>query len=147
MEWVTRLSGKIVGLDTAPLIYFMEENPLYLESVRCFFEAMDRGDFLVVTSTITLLEVLIHPLRNHNNDLASEYRDILLRSNLMMMDITSTISDHAAQLRATHTLRTPDALQIATALQTEATYFLTNDIRLPQIEGIEILMLDHLSRI
>jgi predicted nucleic acid-binding protein len=58
----------------------------------------------------------------------------------------SAISDHAAQLRATHALRTPDALQIATALQAEATYFLTNDIRLPKIQGIEILMLDHLSR-
>jgi hypothetical protein len=27
MEWLIKLKGKIVGLDTAPLIYFIEENP------------------------------------------------------------------------------------------------------------------------
>jgi predicted nucleic acid-binding protein len=145
MEWVKNLNGKKIGLDTAPLIYFMEENSLYLETVREFFEAMDRGDFTVVTSTITLLEVLIHPFRNNNITLASEYRDILLRSNLIMMDITSSISENAAQLRAIYNLRTPDAIQIATAQYAEASYFLTNDIRLPRIEGIEILMLDNLS--
>lgn len=147
MEWITRLSGKTIGLDTAPLIYFMEEHPFYLEFVRPFFQALDRGDIIVVTSTITLLEVLVYPIRKHDNALASEYRDILLRSNLVMMDVTSSISEHAAKLRASYTLRTPDALQIATALQAGATTFFTNDVRLPQIEGIEILMLDHLSEV
>ncbi len=144
MEWIKNLTGKKVGLDTAPLIYFMEENSVYFETVRCFFEAMDRGDFLVITSTITLLEVLVHPLRNQKTELASEYKDILLRSNLIMMDITESIAEQAAQLRATHNIRTPDALQIATVLQSEATCFLTNDIRLPKIEGIDILMIDNL---
>ncbi len=51
MEWINDLQEKTVGLDTAPLIYFIEENPAYIETARFFFEAMDRGDFLVVTST------------------------------------------------------------------------------------------------
>ncbi len=42
MEWVNDLQGKTVGLDTAPLIYFIEENPYYIEAVRLFFEAMER---------------------------------------------------------------------------------------------------------
>lgn len=45
MEWINDLRGKTVGLDTAPLIYFIEENPAYIETVRFFFEAMDRGLF------------------------------------------------------------------------------------------------------
>lgn len=45
MEWVNDLQGKTVGLDTAPLIYFIEENPAYIEAVRLFFEAMDKGNF------------------------------------------------------------------------------------------------------
>ena len=73
MEWIDDLKGKTVGLDTAPLIYFIEENPAYIETVRFFFEAMERGDFLVVTSTVTLLEVLVHPLRSNNRELATEY--------------------------------------------------------------------------
>ena len=58
MEWISALEGKVVGLDTAPLIYFIEENQTYLEMVSHFFEGMDKGKFTVVTSTVTLLEVL-----------------------------------------------------------------------------------------
>ena len=80
MEWINGLPGKTVGLDTAPLIYFIEENPIYLEAATLFFKAMDKGDFTVVTSTATLLEVLVQPLRSNNTALASEYQDILLNS-------------------------------------------------------------------
>jgi hypothetical protein len=54
MEWIVQLQGAIVGLDTAPLIYFIEENPTYLEITDAFFEAMFRGEFMVVTSVITI---------------------------------------------------------------------------------------------
>ena len=50
MKWIAALQGKVVGLDTAPLIHFIEENPTYLETVRPFFEAIDRTEFSVVTS-------------------------------------------------------------------------------------------------
>jgi len=40
VEWISGLQGKTVGLDTAPLIYFIEENPTYLEATKLFFEAM-----------------------------------------------------------------------------------------------------------
>ena len=70
MEWIAALTGKTVGLDTAPLIYFIEENPIYIETVRLFFEAMESGRFLVVTSTVTLLEVLVYPLRCNNLNVA-----------------------------------------------------------------------------
>jgi len=142
VEWISALKGKTVGLDTAPLIYFIEENPKYIERVKLFFEAMDRGDFQVVTSTVTLLEVLVHPLRSNNNELASEYRDILLYSNLMTFEITNVIAEQAAQLRAAHNIRTPDAIQISAALYAGATQFITNDIQLPNIPSIKILSLD-----
>ncbi len=144
MEWINRLKGKTVGLDTAPLIYLIEENPTYIETVRLFFEAMDRGNFLVVTSTVTLLEVLVHPLRSNNKELAAEYRDILLNSKLATLEVSSAIAEQAAQLRAAHNIRTPDAIQISAALEAGATHFLTNDIKLPDIPAIQILSLDSL---
>ncbi|MBU2622102.1 MAG: PIN domain-containing protein [Proteobacteria bacterium] len=144
MEWINDLRGKTVGLDTAPLIYFIEENQTYLEAVRIFFEAMDRGDFAVVTSTVTLLEVLVHPLRSNNRELATEYRDILLNSRLMTLEVSNTIAEQAAQLRATHNIRTPDAIQISAALNAGASHFFTNDVRLPAISSIQIISLDSL---
>jgi predicted nucleic acid-binding protein len=144
VEWINVLRGKTVGLDTAPLIYFIEENPAYIEIVRFFFEAMDRGDFIVVTSTVTLLEVLVHPLRSNNRELATEYRDILLNSRLMTLKVSNAIAEQAAQLRATHNIRTPDAIQISAALNAGATHFFTNDIRLPEIPSLQILSIDAL---
>ena len=51
----------------------------------------------------------------------------------------------AARLRATHSLRTPDAIQMATALQAGASFFLTNDRRLRSIEGMTVLVVADLA--
>jgi predicted nucleic acid-binding protein len=145
MEWLTRLQGQVVGLDTAPLIYFIEQNDTYLESVRAFFRAISRGEFQAVTSTLTLTEVLVHPLRSGNVDLANQYRDILLdQENLTIVPVSVEISEVAAHLRATKNVRTPDAIQLATAIQGRAMFFLTNDVRLAAIPNLEVLVLDAL---
>ena len=81
MGWIERLHGTVVAVDTAPLIYLIEENPSYLSRVRPFFEAVDRGELQVVTSTLTLTEVLVHPLRQGDPELADQYRRILLDAN------------------------------------------------------------------
>jgi hypothetical protein len=70
MEWIKALHGAVVGLDTAPLIYFIEENRAYLPLVRPFFEAVDQGEFRIATSTLTLTEVLVHPMRKGDHQLA-----------------------------------------------------------------------------
>lgn len=80
MEWLEALHGSVVGLDTAPLIYLIEENPAYLPFVRPFFESVNRGELRVVTSFVTLGEVLVHPMRQGNRELADEYRRILLQA-------------------------------------------------------------------
>lgn len=74
-----------------------------------------------------------------------QYRDILLdQESLMTLPISVEIAEVAAQLRATQKLRTPDAIQIATAMQGGATFFLTNDTRLATVPGLEVLVLDAL---
>jgi len=93
---------------------------------------------------VTLLEVLVHPLRSNNRELATEYRDILLNSRLMTIEVTNAIAEQAAQLKATHNIRTPDAIQISAALNAGATHFFANDIRLPEIPSIQTLSLDSL---
>lgn len=142
-----QLQSQVVGLDTAPLIYFIEQNETYLELVHAFFEAMSQGEFQVVTSTLPLTEVLVHPLRSENVELASQYRDIILdQEHLTTVPISVEIAEVAAQLRATQNLRTPDAIQIASAMQKGATFFLTNDTRLTTIPDLEVLVLNDLRR-
>lgn len=146
MGWIDPLRGSTVGLDTAPLIYYIEEHPTFLPRVAPFFEAAERGEFRVVTSLVTLTEVLVHPLREGRDELAQQNRDILLQSaNLTAVPLNESIAEQAAELRARHSLRTPDAIQLATALRSGAGWFLTGDAELPEVPGISILVLRHLS--
>jgi hypothetical protein len=71
--WVDVLKGSIVGLDTAPLIYFTEENSAYSSVVDPFFEALGRGEITVVTSVVTLLEALVLPLKHGGKVLVQKY--------------------------------------------------------------------------
>lgn len=145
MEWADALRGSVVGVDTAPLIYFIEENPIYLPRLRAFFDAVDKGHFRLATSTLTLTEVLIHPLRQGNVDLADSYRRILLHAdNVDMLPVSPPIAEEAARLRAKYNLRTPDSIQIATAINAGATSFLTNDIKLAGQWMPNILVLERL---
>jgi len=135
-----------VGFDTMPLIYYIEENRNYLEVVDPFFEATDRGEFKVVTSIITLLEVLVHPVRNGDVILAQRYRDLLFDTEgLSTMILDRTIAEEAARLRASHHIRTPDSIQMATAISEGASFFLTNDLLLPSLQNLKTLVLEHLK--
>ncbi|OQY52343.1 MAG: PIN domain nuclease [Candidatus Parabeggiatoa sp. nov. 2] len=145
MGWVDALQGQVIALDTAPLIYFLEEHPTYLPIIDPFFKKLDKGSIRVVTSVITLSEVLVKPLREGDTQLAQQYRDILLNiEGLTTVEISVAIAEKVAQLRSQYSLRTPDAIQIATALQSGATALLTNDIRLPVLPNLQMLVLDKL---
>ena len=145
MEWIDALHGSTVGLDTGPLIYYIEEHPAYLAKIKPFFEAAERAEFRVVTSFVTLIEVLIRPLREGRRELVDEYRDILLQSPaLTAVALDEGIAEEAAGLRARHNLRTPDAIQLATAIRSGASWFLTNDAGLANVAEIPVLVLKHL---
>ena len=62
--------------------------------------------------------------------------------HLSVLPVTDEIAERAAFLRAHYDLKTPDALQFATALISASHAFLTNDERIPEIEGIQVLILD-----
>ena len=145
MEWVKRLYGATIGLDTAPLIYFVEEHPVYLPQVDPFFEAMGRGDIEVVTSTLTLLEVLVRPYMRGDRYLVAQYSEMILKTrHLSAIPVSPEIAAEAARIRATHQTATPDSIQLATALVTGATCFLSNDDDLPEIPGLTLVVLKRL---
>ena len=140
MEWVDSLRGQLVGLDTSPFIFFIEEHPDYLPIVLPLFQAIYSGQVQAVTSTITLVEVLVHPLRQGNTKVSQQYRTILTQAQgINMLAITPDIAETAARLRADFNLRTPDAIQVAAALKAGATTFITNDrglVRLPDMRMV-----------
>lgn len=133
-------------IETAPLIYYVEENPVYVSRMDAIIDRIESTPIEVVSSVITLTEVLIHPLRLGNKRLEQEYRDILLHSGgFRLLSITSQIAEAAAELRARYNLRTPDALHVAAAVDAGCDAFLSNDADLQRIKEIPILVLDELE--
>jgi predicted nucleic acid-binding protein len=97
---------------------------------------------VLMTSVITLVEVLTHPLRLNQPEIADKYRTVLVDSkNIILHPIDTLVAERAAELRARHQLKTPDALQIAVSLENNATLFITNDKQLKKVEDIEIAVL------
>jgi len=145
MELIERFIGKTIGLDTSIFIYFIEKHKKYQKFLGDFFKNCDNGKIEIVTSTITLLEVLVLPFRSERYELADKYEFILQNSKgIRLLDINNAISKTAAQLRAKHMIRTPDSIQIATSIFAGAHCFITNDKSLQRIKDIEILILDQL---
>jgi predicted nucleic acid-binding protein len=131
------------ALDTAIFIYYIEENETFLPLVASVFEDVAKGRREVVTSSLTLLEVLVVPFRAGNLALAERYEAYLSRSRgVRLVDIGHPQLRMAAQLRALHpSVRTPDALQLATALSAGCRAFVTNDRDLPAVPGLDVLQL------
>jgi predicted nucleic acid-binding protein len=131
-----------IGVDTAPLIYFIEEAPAFLPALVPLFQAADHGRLELVTSAITLLEVLVIPYRAGDRALASRYEALLTRSRGMrMVEFSRGQLRRAAQLCAATGCRTPDALRLTAAIDAGCTSFVTNDHRLPSVQGLRIIQL------
>ena len=134
------------GFDTSPIIYFVEANPTYDALVTNIFRRIENGDISGVTSVISLCQVMIHPLRNNDKKLLFRYREILTRSpHFYTAEITASVAETAAELRAAYNLRTPDALQIAAALENGCDAFLCNDKGLKRVKKLKVLVLDELT--
>jgi len=131
-----------VGVDTALFIYFIEEHPRFLRLIDPLFAAADAGKRELVTSALTLLEVLVVPFRAGNLALAERYENLLTRSaGIRIVDLTRDQLRTAAQLRAATAVRTPDAFQLAAAITSACASFITNDRRLPAVAGTRVLQL------
>ncbi|HXO42151.1 MAG TPA: PIN domain-containing protein [Thermoanaerobaculia bacterium] len=129
-----------VALDSSIFIYFIEEHPRFLPVVKPVFSSVAAREVAAVTSSLTLLEVLVRPLRANLPALAAEYEQILTRSTgITLIPLDLALLRLAAQLRATCGLKTPDALQLAAALESGCSVFLTNDERIPQVPGLRVL--------
>lgn len=137
-----------VFLDTPSFIYYIEEDARYLSLVDTIFERIAEGYIIGISSFITLLEVLVKPLEKGDSATAQEYRDFLLNSeNLNLFPLDEDVAQEAAYMRARYKVKTPDAIQLATAHLKGAEVFITNDKDdIPQnIQEIKVIFLkDHI---
>jgi len=135
----------LLFLDTAPVIYYVEENPSYSALVEVIFERIDSGSLTAVTSPVTLAECLVVPYRLGLMQRQRDFFELIVHgSNTVFLPIDHDQARRAAELRAYYNLTLPDALQIATALATGCEAFLTNDATLKRVTELTMLVLSDL---
>jgi predicted nucleic acid-binding protein len=145
MGIVENLINKKVFLDTAPIIYYIENQHKYRSLLDNLFELNAQGKIAFISSSLTVMEVLVQPIRLQRLEIAKNYLKILTSSNnFEILDLTISISKKAAELRAKYNFKTPDAIQLATAIESRCDFFLTNDIRL-EIDEIKSIFISKIT--
>lgn len=141
---IEKFDNKAVYLDTAPLIYYLEQNATHSSYLNQLFKKNEAGEFIFYTSVVTLTEVLTLPFRQGNVELAEQYQYFLSETQtLKLIPVNIPIARLAAKLRAAYGIRMPDAIHLATAMEIKADWFLTNDIALKKIKELNVITLTH----
>ncbi|MFQ6119410.1 MAG: type II toxin-antitoxin system VapC family toxin, partial [Methanosarcinales archaeon] len=133
------LAHERIGVDTNIVIYYIEENPLYLPVIEQIFDAIDEKRNIGITSYVTLLEVLVKPMQYNRLDLVELYKEILTSAFKMIL-LDENVAIKAAELRAKYKIRTPDSIQIAATIVANGSLFITNDTKLKRVTDIEVLV-------
>jgi predicted nucleic acid-binding protein len=134
-----------IALDTSIFIYQLEANVRYLALTNHIFSRLEQPGSSSITSTITMTQVLVQPYRALDEQRVDEFFGLLSTyPNLEWIAPDLQIADRAAQIRARHRLKTPDALQAATAVQARATGLITNDPVFERVDEFDTLVLEQL---
>lgn len=142
-----KMRGKIVCLDAAPIIYYVEKGyPVYKDLLDPFFSMVARGECSVITSVMSVLEALVLPIRKNDIEVLHTFHEFFYHSPLKTIAFNEQIAEEAARLRAFNNIKTPDAIQVATAISAGASAFLANDVQLASIPDIQILVLRDLKK-
>jgi predicted nucleic acid-binding protein len=129
-----------VTVDTAPIIYFLQDNEEFAPRFADIFAAAEQGLINIVISVITLAEVLTGPLQAKNEVLARSYRETLCNSEgWRVVPVDEELAVLAARMRSTYKLRLPDAIQVATAVASGSHALLTHDQRLAKIKDVSVI--------
>jgi len=133
-----------IYLDTAPVIYFVEGHQEFGPLVKTVMETGKKGQVELISSVVTLTEVLPRPVQMNSWKLVNQLVDFLRSGDLIhLVEITPDVAQQAGILRGSYPfLRTLDAVQIAASLEVGADAFLTNDKKLRKVTaGVEIIVL------
>ena len=131
--------GAWVTVDTAPIIYLMEDHPTLLQPFLSIFERIEAGALRGVLSSVTLSEFLSGPLRNNDEILADRYYQALANSNNWHIQVLDApLSFTAARIKARYKLKLPDAIQVATTLYSQSYALITHDRDFARVTEIPI---------
>lgn len=134
-----------IALDTNLFIYVFKQHSEFGEKAKAILEEIENGFIDAITSSVSLTEILVKPIREGNLTLEKQYKLLFSHfPNLSILPIDNVVAEHAAYLRGKYNIKTSDALIVATALVANADLFITNDQRLEVVKEIQCVSLNKL---
>lgn len=127
--------------DTNLFIYLIEGTGTQTEQTVELLSRMSERNDRLLTSTMTLGEILTGPMRGGDSSLTHAYESLIRRrTSVVAFDVDC--SRLYAQIRRDLTIKPPDAIQLASAANANSDLFITNDERLSrkQIDGISFIV-------
>jgi predicted nucleic acid-binding protein len=144
---LARLTGKRVYIDANIFIYFLDRHPVYFDAVAAFFKACATREIFGVTGEAAVAEVMVFPYRQDEPALVSRFKRFFTQKNfLWIASHDHAVFEATAMLVARKRLKFIDALHMATAIQTDCPFFITNDSALTTTEGLEVIQLKDLLK-
>lgn len=136
------LTGDRIHLDANIWIYSSEGVSAYSQSLIALFAAVDAGSLTLVTSELTLAEILVRPIRAGNTLEQETYiKAITNTKNSVAIPVERSILIRAAEIRSQTKLKLPDAIHAATAIAANCTTFLTNDKQFRTVPSLNVVLL------
>jgi len=135
---LTGLPAKaLLLLDSAPIIYWLEERPSFFERFEPVFALHAAGDADFAVTTIAIAEVLSGPFKSGDDARALRYRAVL--ESWRVVELNADLAEEAARLRGPLKLKLPDAIQVASALALSADALVTHDRDFSKVSGLRVI--------
>ena len=127
--------------DSNLFIYLFENNPDFSQTVEDLWKNMLRRRDHLLTSTLTIGEVLVKPATMGDHALCRQYENTLHNSATILPFDLKAARRYSA-IRSATTIKGPDAIQLACASEAGVDLFVTNDHRLQgkRIDGIQFIV-------
>lgn len=134
-------AGSTVAIDADALIYSVETIDPYWPLLRPLWDASRAGQVTVIGTELLVVAALTGPLKTGDKLLVQAY-ERALAAEIRLLPISRSVLRTAAELRAAHALKTPDAIHAATAIAGGCSMFVTNDPAFTRVPNLPVQILD-----
>ena len=125
--------------DTNLFVYLVEGHGRAKQVAALRQRMIEREDELL-TSALTLGEVLVKPMEAGDQELQQRYENVIT-AGATVLPFDARAAPRFAQIRRDRSIRAPDAIQLACASMAGVDLFITNDDRLSRkrVRGIHFI--------
>ena len=140
------MAGQRVYIDTNVFIYFLSRHPTWFDASARIINACAESRIFGFTGDAAIAEVMVGAYKHTDPNLAARFKQFFSQRNFLSIAAHDAQAfDSAAQLVAKGGVKFIDALHMATTVQNQCTYFVTNDKGIKSDALIKIVQLETLA--